>query len=97
MDLTFKYIFIEVQLIYNFVLISAVQQSDYNTHVCVCVCVCVCLCWGWGQQNVFHGFQGGTHMTEIAGSLSETLLLGQGEYTSETCRPMPEVQPMVSL
>ena len=35
MDLTFKYIFIEIQLIYNFVLISAVQQSDYNTHVCV--------------------------------------------------------------
>ena len=62
-----------------------------------CVCVCVCVCWGWGQQNVFHGFQGGTHMTQIAGSLSETLLLGQGEYTSETCRPMPEVQPMVSL
>ena len=55
------------------------------------------MCWGWGQQNVFHGFQGGTHMTQIAGSLSETLLLGQGEYTSETCRPMPEVQPMVSL
>ena len=41
MYLTFKYIFIEVHLIYNFVLISAVQQSDYNTHVYVCLCVCV--------------------------------------------------------
>ena len=40
---------IEVQLIYNVVLLSALQQSDSVTHmhvymyiVCVSVCVCVC-------------------------------------------------------
>ena len=48
-------IFIKVLLIYNGVLVSAVQQNESVIHiyvsltdiyicVCVCVCLCVCLC-----------------------------------------------------
>ena len=36
-------LFIEVWLIYDIQLISAVQQSDSALRVCVCVCVCVCV------------------------------------------------------
>ena len=37
---------IEVELIYNVVLVSSVQQSDsvIHTYIYVCVCVCVCVC-----------------------------------------------------
>ena len=31
-------------LIYNIVLLSAVQQSDSVTHIYVCVYICVCVC-----------------------------------------------------
>ena len=34
-------LFVEVQLIFNAMLITAVQQSDFDMCVCVCVCVCV--------------------------------------------------------
>lgn len=44
-------------------------QKSPRMCVCFCVCLCVSVCWGWGQKNVFHGFQGGTHMTQIAGFL----------------------------
>ena len=39
----FSLFFIEVQLIYNVGLISAMQPSDSGvyTHTCVCVCVCI--------------------------------------------------------
>ena len=48
-------IFIKVLLIYNGVLVSAVQQNESVIHIyvsltdiyiymCVCVCVCACLC-----------------------------------------------------
>ena len=30
-------------LLYNVVLVSAVQQSELAIWVCVCVCVCVCI------------------------------------------------------
>ena len=33
---------IEVELIYNAMLVSGVQQS--GSYICVCVCVCVCVC-----------------------------------------------------
>ena len=40
--LNFHYFFIEVQLTYNVVLVSGVEQSN-SVYVCVCVCVCVCV------------------------------------------------------
>ena len=40
----FSLFFIEVQLIYNVGLISAVQPSDSVVYIHVCVCVCVCVC-----------------------------------------------------
>ena len=41
-------IYLEIWLIYNFVLVSCIWQSD--TDMCVCVCVCVCV----------YGFPGGS-------------------------------------
>ena len=38
-----KSYFIELQLIYNVVLISAIQQSDSVLYIYMCVCVCVCV------------------------------------------------------
>ena len=38
--LNFHYFFIEVQLTYNVVLVSGVEQSN-SVYVCVCVCVCI--------------------------------------------------------
>ena len=35
--------FIDVLLIYNVVLITAVQQSDPVSYIYICVCVCVCV------------------------------------------------------
>ena len=35
-------IFIGELLLYNVVLVSAIQQNESSIRVCVCVCVCVC-------------------------------------------------------
>ena len=37
----FNFFFIEVELIYNIMLVSGVQQSDSDIYICICVCVCV--------------------------------------------------------
>ena len=40
----YLFLFTGVELIYNVVLLSAIQHSESVIYMCVCVCVCVCVC-----------------------------------------------------
>ena len=58
----------EIQLIYNVVLVSAVQQCEWIIYIyiymCVCVCVCVCV-WKW--KSLSHVWLFGTPWTDNRG------------------------------
>ena len=75
-------IFIKVLLIYNGVLVSAVQQNESVIHIyvsltdiyiCVCVCVCLCVCVCTRVCICICGFPGGSDGKESACSAGDSV------------------------